>query len=691
VNKPKVVPYGSWNSPITSDLIVSGTIAFGQIALDGDAIYWIEQRPAEAGRNVLVQRQADGTIRDVTPKPFNARTRVHEYGGGAFLVDRGTIYFSNFADQRLYRQAPGGEPRPITPAVDLRYADGVMDRARHRIITVREDHTVQGEAINTIVALNPDGDEAGGTVLIAGNNFYSNPRVSPDGKRLAWLTWNHPNMPWDGCELWAGEFDARGAVVAPKKIAGGKTESIFQPEWSPDGTLYFVAEPTGWWNLYRWQNDRAEIVVKRDAEFGVPGWVFGASTYAFESAKSIICTYTSPAGSHLARIDTATREMKDIDLPFTSFNQIRAMPGRAVFFGGSPTQFFALVSLDLKTGRIDVLRRASDLKIDEEYLSVPQTIEFPTENQQTAFAFFYPPSNRDFVAPKNEKPPLLVISHGGPTGSTSAVLNLGLQYWTSRGFAVVDVNYGGSTGYGRAYRQRLNGNWGVVDVNDCANAARYLVKQGLVDGKRLAIRGGSAGGYTTLAALAFTNVFHAGASHFGIGDLEIFTGDTHKFESRYCVSLVGPFPERRELYKQRSPINSLHKFNCPLILFQGLEDKIVPPNQAELMFAAVKRKGLPVAYVPFEGEQHGFRQAKNIKRSLDGELYFYGKVFGFELAEPVKPVKIENLSVSSKAQRKVAGSKRKAVGSKRKAVDSKKVTDAKRKTAKSKLPVKKKK
>lgn len=685
----KVAPYGSWKSPITSDLIVSGTIAFGQIVVDGDDIYWIEQRPAEAGRNVIVQCQADGTLRDITPKPFNARSRVHEYGGGAFIVDCGTLYFSNFADQRLYRQTPGNAPQPITPAVDLRYADGVMDHARHRIIAVREDHTGQGEAVNTIVALNPDGDETGGTVLVSGNNFYSNPRLSPDGKRLAWLTWNHPNMPWDGCELWVGEFDGAGAVTAPQKIAGGMAESIFQPVWSPDGTLYFVSDKTNWWNLYRWQKNHSEVVVQRDAEFGMPAWVFGASTYAFESDKTIICTYTSPTGSHLARIDTATRELQDIDLPYTSYNQVRAMPGRAVFIAGSPTQFHAIVALDLKTQHVNVLRHASDVHIDEGYLAIPQSIEFPTEHQQTAFAFFYPPRNRDFVAPPDTKPPLIVLSHGGPTSATSTVLSLGLQYWTSRGFAVVDVNYGGSAGYGRAYRQRLNGNWGVVDVNDCANAARYLVKQGWVDANRLAIRGGSAGGYTTLAALAFTDVFRAGASHFGIGDLEIFTGDTHKFESRYLDSLVGPFPAKRELYKQRSPINALDKFNAPLILFQGLEDKIVPPNQSVLMFEALKRKGIPVAYVPFEGEQHGFRQAKNIKRALDGELYFYSKVFGFELAEPVEPVEIENLTVNKK--RAAVSRPPSAVSRqrKKKPVAKKKLTASKRKVAKSKKAAKK--
>jgi dipeptidyl aminopeptidase/acylaminoacyl peptidase len=638
-----VAPYGSWKSPITSDLIVAGTIGLGQIALDGDDIYWVEMRPAEKGRMVIVRRAPDGAASDITPTPFNARTRVHEYGGGAFAIDRGTIYFSNFADQRLYRQARGAEPQPMTPAVDMRYADSIMDRARNRLIAVREDHTVQGEAVNTIVGINLDSADAGGKTLVSGNNFYSNPRLSPDSARLAWLTWNHPNMPWDGTELWVGEIARDGTILSPQRVAGGIEESIFQPEWSPDGTLYFISDRTGWWNIYRWREQRVEPMCEMAAEFGAPQWVFGASTYAFESVRSIICTYIDNGGSHLARLDTATRRLENIAVPFTSIGQIRAAPGRVVFIGGSPTAHAAIVSLDLTTRRIDTLRRASEITVDAGYLSIPQAIEFPTENGLTAHAFFYAPRNRDFAAPNGEKPPLLVISHGGPTSATSTVMNLGIQYWTSRGIAVVDVNYGGSTGYGRAYRQRLNGNWGVVDVNDCANAARYLVKQGLADGNRLAIRGGSAGGYTTLAALTFTDVFKAGASHFGISDLEIFVKDTHKYESRYCDRLVGPFPERRDIYRQRSPIHFLERLSSPLIMFQGLEDKIVPPNQSEMMFDAVKRKEVPVAYLAFEGEQHGFRQAKNIKRALDAELYFYGKVFGFELAEPVEPVKIENL------------------------------------------------
>jgi dipeptidyl aminopeptidase/acylaminoacyl peptidase len=644
--EPKTAPYGSWKSPITSDLIVSETIGLGQIAFDGADVYWVEMRPAEDGRYVIVRRTPDGRTTDVTPPPFNARTRVHEYGGGAFVVADGqavAVYFSNFADQRLYRQDPGAEPRPITPEVDLRYADGVIVRSRGRMICVREDHTDPGrEAVNSIVGLDLESGD-GGQVLVSGNDFYSSPRLSPDGSRLSWLTWNHPNMPWDGTELWVGELGADGSLGRTEHVAGGESESIFQPEWSPDGVLYFVSDRTGWWNLYRWRDGHVEPLVEMEAEFGLPQWVFGRSTYAFESAGRILCAYTQQGTWHLSSLDTTTGELHPIETPYTQIEELRAAPGRVVFLAGSPTEPPSIVELDLTTRQFEVLRRSSEITIDAGYLSSPQEIEFLTENGLTAHAFFYAPQNRDYVAPSGERPPLLVMIHGGPTGATSSTLDLEIQYWTSRGVAVLDVNYGGSTGYGREYRQRLEGQWGVVDVDDCVNGARYLVERGEVDENRLAIRGGSAGGYTTLSVLTFRDIFKAGASYYGVSDLEALAKDTHKFESRYLDRLVGPYPEQRDIYRERSPIHFTHRLSCPMILFQGLEDKVVPPNQAETMFEAVRAKGLPVAYLPFEGEQHGFRRAENIKRTFDAELYFYSKVFGFELAEPVKPVPIENL------------------------------------------------
>jgi len=643
-------PYGAWKSPITSDLIVSQSIALGGGLFDGDDVYWLEGRPAEAGRNVIVRRAPDGTTSDVNPAPFNARTRVHEYGGGAVLVDGGIVIFSNFADQRLYRITPGSAPEAITPEAPLRYADCVVDAARNRLVCVREDHTeaalaAHGEAVNTIAAIALEGSGAQ-QVLVAGNDFYSTPRLSPDGNTLAWLTWRHPNMPWDGTELWIAAVQPDGTLANAALVAGGEEESIFQPEWSPDGRLYFASDRSGWWNLYRLAQEGAEPLTEMAAEFGAPQWGFGMSTYAFESAERLICTYTKDGVDYLASLDTAHKTLTPLNTPYTSIGSIQAAPEKALFRGASPTHPASLVVLDLATGQQTVLKRANAIEIDPGYLSIPQSIEFPTTGGLTAHGIFYPPQNRDYAAPEGEKPPLLVLSHGGPTGATSSALSLGLQYWTSRGFAVLDVNYGGSTGYGRAYRERLNGQWGIVDVDDCANGARYLAEQGWVDPNRLAIRGGSAGGYTTLCALTFRDVFHAGASHFGVSDLEGLATDTHKFESRYLDRLVGPYPERRDLYIARSPIHHVANLNCPVIFFQGLEDKVVPPSQAETMVAALRAKGIPVAYLPFAGEQHGFRRAENIKRALDAELYFYGRVFGFELAEPVEPVEIENLGLS---------------------------------------------
>lgn len=643
MDKPEIAPYGSWVSPITADLIVSRSVVLGQIELDQENIYWIEGRPQEGGRYVLVQYSSQGQMVDLTPPQFNVRTRVHEYGGGAFVVSEGTIFFSNFDDQRLYRQDPGGEPHPLTPAVDLRYADAAVDRPRSRLICVREDHTGSGEAVNTLVSL--DMEQGGvGQVIVSGNNFYASPRLNPDGTRLCWLTWNHPNMPWDGCELWVADVNADGSLGKSQKVAGGPEESIFQPEWSPDGTLYFVSDRSGWWNLYRRVDGRDEALAPMEAEFGTPHWNFAMYMYAFASARHLICIYTKDGKPHLARLDTQTLELEHLQTGYPDMFRVRADAEKAVFLAADVKTPWSVVRLDLNTKKIDVLRRAREIDFNPEYFSIPQAIEFPTENGLAAHGFYYPPHNPDFGAGTGELPPLVVKSHGGPTGSTSTAFRIDIAFLTSRGLAVLDVDYGGSSGYGREYRERLKGQWGVVDVDDCANGALYLAQQGLVDRERMAITGGSAGGYTTLCALAFKDIFKAGASHFGIGDLEIFVNDTHKFESRYLDSLIGPHPERLDLYKERSPINYTDQLNCAMILFQGMEDKIVPPNQAETMYAAVKAKGLPVAYLPFEGEQHGFRRAENIKRSLEAELYFYGKVFGFQPADKIEPVEIENLS-----------------------------------------------
>ncbi|HXH21491.1 MAG TPA: S9 family peptidase [Dehalococcoidia bacterium] len=638
----EVAPYGSWKSPITADLIVASSISLGSIAVDGEDVYWLEGRPLEGGRQVLVRRTPDGAVSDVTPAPYNVRTRVHEYGGGSYAVHQGVVYFSNFADQRLYRLRPATSPEPLTSAEGMRYADGVVDPARGLLYCVREDHTRSDQdAENTIVAI--DLETGAETVVARGHDFYSTPRLSPDGSRLSWLSWDHPNMPWDGTELWLARLGEDGLPQSPERVAGGPSESIFQPEWSPDGRLYFVSDATGWWNLHRLGDRGAEIVVEREAEFGAPQWVFDARTYAFLPDGRLLCAYAEGGVSRLALLDPEARSLQPIDIALNGFGSVRVAGDRAYFVASSPSLPGAVYELDLRTQALTPLRWSSDLRIDDGYISLPEPLEFPTEGGLTAHALYYAPRNKDYRAPEGEKPPLIVMSHGGPTAAAGAGFSLQKQFWTSRGFAVLDVNYGGSTGYGCEYRRRLEGKWGVVDVDDCTNGARYLASRGLVDPGRMAITGGSAGGYTTLCALAFRDVFKAGASHFGVADLEALARDTHKFESRYLDRLVGPYPERRDLYVERSPVHHVDRLACPVIFFQGLEDKIVPPNQAEAMVEALRRKGIPVAYLAFEGEQHGFRRAENIKRSMEAELYFYGRIFGFRPADEIEPVEIMNL------------------------------------------------
>ena len=645
-----VAPYGSWKSPITADLLASTYVGLDELRIDGKDLYWNELRPANKGRNVIVQRKPDGTLTDITPTGFSARTRVHEYGGGCYLVQNGTVYFSNYTDQRFYRQDPASDPRPLTPLVDMRYADSVFDQKRNRIISIREDHTLKTpQAVNTIVSLDPE-NESEGKILFSGNDFYSTPRLSPDGTKLAWLTWNHPNMPWDGTELWIADVKPDGSLGQAEKIAGGLDESIYQPEWSPDGELYFSSDRTGWWNLHRWHNSEVEPLYPMEAEFGLPQWGFGSHTFVFESQDRIVCAYTKNGLWNLATLDLTEKKLEPIETSISQIDRgnLAVKNGKVFLIGGSATEPSSIVRIDLSSRETEVLHRSREITVGKEYISIPNAIEFPTENGRTAFAFFYPPKNPEYEAPQGEKPPLLVVSHGGPTSASPSTLRYEIQYWTSRGIGVVDVNYGGSTGYGREYRKRLNDQWGIVDVQDCVNATRYLASRGQADAERLGIRGGSAGGYTTLCALAFTNTFKVGASYFGVSDLELLAKDTHKFESRYLDKLVGPYPERRDIYRARSPIDHVDGISSALILFQGLEDKVVPPDQSEKIFEAVKAKGLPVAYIAYDWEQHGFRRAENIKRSYEAELYFYSKIFRFNLSDPIEPVIIENLVSETK-------------------------------------------
>jgi len=638
-----VASFGSWPSPITVDLLLKGTVQLRNqmVRWDGDDLYWSELRPDEAGR-IVVCRRSGGAISDVTPKGFNARTRVHEYGGGHFAVSAGTVWFANYADQRLYRQDRDGAPRPITSAVDVRHADMAVDHRRGRLYAVREDHTTGArEAVNSIVSLDWSRDRDAITIA-SGNDFYSSPKLSPDGNRLAWTTWNHPNMPWDGSELWVGELDLDGRVTSSRQIAGGDSESVLQPEWSPTGELYFVSDRSDWWNLYRARGEGDEPLCPRAAEFGAPQWIFGMRFYAFAGADEIICLYSEPGGTKLGRINLNAATMQEVGLFYSNLSSVQTNGRKVALFAGSPTLAERVLTIDLASSAQEVVKVSNPAHIDAGNLSIPKAIEFPTEGGMTAHAIYYPPKNHEYEAQPGEEPPLMVRCHGGPTGSAGPTYTFEYHYWTSRGFAVVDVNYGGSSGYGRAYRIRLNGNWGVVDVDDCINAARYLVEQGLADGNRVWITGGSAGGFTVLLSLTKRNFYDAGASHFGIGDLELFIKETHKFESHYVDTLVGPYPERADLYRDRSAVHFADNLKCPVILFQGLEDKIVPPSQAEEFVAVCKQKKLPHAYVAFEGEQHGFRQEKNIRRSIEGELYFVSRIFQFAPAGQIEPVKIEN-------------------------------------------------
>lgn len=657
---PTTKPYGAWQSPITPADVAGRSIRFGSIVLDGEDIYWSEMRPNEGGRYVIVRKRVSGEVQDCTPAGFNARTRVHEYGGAAFTVWDGIIYFVNFADQLVYRHAFGETPEPITRP-GFRYADFCIDARHGRLIAVREDHTqiVEGgergldgripEPENTIVALAVENSEAKSPdlVLAAGFDFFSTPRLDPTGNRLVWLAWNHPDMPWTSTELWTGRVDDSGAVVESRRLTGGEGDSIFQPAWSPESQLYFVSDRSGWWNLYSWENGKSATVAPMPAEFGRPQWVFGNATYGFADDSRILCSYTQDGVWSLASLDAETGSLRAYDLGFTEIHSLVVGKERALFIAGGPKQPPVIATLDLDSGDVGILRRSTEIEIDEDFFSEPQAIAFPTVDGKKGYAFFYPPKNAHFVGPEDEKPPLLVFSHGGPTGATDNVYDASIQFWTSRGFALVDVNYGGSTGYGRAYRERLNDKWGIVDLDDCAAAAQYLIDQGRVDGNRLAIRGGSAGGYTTLAMLAFRDLFHVGASYFGVSDLAALAEETHKFESRYLDGLVGAYPARKDLYDARSPIHGIEGLSSPIIFFQGDEDKIVPPNQAEMMVDALDAKGLPVAYLLYEGEQHGFRKAENVIRSLEAELYFYGQILGFDPADEIEPVAIRNFTPRS--------------------------------------------
>lgn len=642
----KIAPFGSWVSPIKADIIASGQTNIRDVEIDGKNIYWIESRPYEEGRRVIVTRNSNGKTKDLIPPPYNARTRVHEYGGGSFAVNDGIVYFSNFKNQQIYLRTKKGKIKPLTAVKNTYYADLIVDKKHKRIICVREDHrNTEDEPINSIVSVSLENSNEI-RILIEDNDFYSSPRLSPDGEKLAFLTWNHPQMPWDGTELWVGEVRSDGTLGEKKKIAGGKKESIFQPEWSPDNVLYFVSDRKNWWNFYRLKNNRVESLPSMEADFGVPAWVFGLSTYDFYSADEIACSYTKNGEWNLSILNVETKDFNKIKTKFTDISLLKVKDNLLIINASSPVEPASLLSLNPRTGKTVTLRRSLNVSIDSDYISVPESISFPS-GKDKAYGFYYPPKNKDYKSKGGELPPLIVMAHGGPTSSASTGLDLKKQFWTSRGFAVLDVNYRGSSGYGREYRDKLKGKWGIADIDDCINGAKYLIREGKVDKNRLIIRGGSAGGYVVLCALTFKNFFQTGASYYGVSDLVKLAKNTHKFEAHYFDSLIGKYPEEIEIYRKRSPINYADKLSAPVIFFQGLEDKIVPPEQSESFVSILEEKGIPVAYIAFEKEQHGFRKTKNIKHSLEAELYFYSQIFGFKLKDKINPIKIKNLGTKN--------------------------------------------
>ena len=637
-----ISPYGSWKSPISSDLITSESVTLDQIQSHNGSVYWLERRPGESGRSVIVSC-SNNAKQDTFPPPFNARSCVHEYGGGVYCVCEHGIFFTNDADQDIYRAEHSKSPERITSTEKLRFADLRFDSRHSRILCVCEDHSNSDtEPLNSLVSINIKTGAI--NTLHNGYDFYSNPRISHDGSKLAWLCWNHPNMPWDGTELWLADIDQQGQLVNSLHVAGSDTISIFQPEWSPDNILYFVSDESGWWNLARLDETGPAAVTDVKSEFGLPQWVFGQTSYAFSDNNTIFCTRITDGIGQLSRLDLTTLELANIEISQNSFTSICANDNTVCFIAASESEFTQVIKLNTASLEAEVIASSCSTTIDDGYISCGQSFCFETRHADKAYAIYYPPANKEYAA-AGELPPLIVLSHGGPTGMADASLDLRKQFWTSRGFAIVDVNYSGSTGYGRGYRSRLQRNWGVRDVEDVCDAANYFADKGIVDKDRLIIKGSSAGGYTVLAALTFHHTFSCGASYYGISDLEALFDDTHKFESRYTDQLVGSYPEHKQIYYNRSPINFPGRLSCPVIFFQGMEDRVVPPSQAERMVSALRDKGIAVSYVSFDNEQHGFRHASTIKTTLDAELYFYSVIFGFKPADTLLKIQIDNMGL----------------------------------------------
>ena len=635
--------YGSWETPITANRVASESTGLSGISVTDQGIFWLESRPSEDGKTVLVRLGSNGDKLDVTPPEFDVRSRVYEYGGAPYIVAGEKVYFTNFGDQRVYELPFGEEPEPITPK-GYRYADFSLDEQRNNIWAVCEDHS-NGSTLpeNYIVSISPTRHERG-DVVVSGEDFYSSPRLSPNGSKVAWISWNHPNMPWDGTRLHEGRLDENGRITDSRVLAGSNRESVVQPKWSPDGDLYFISDRTGWWNIYCWKDGKAVSVTGKEAEFTVPRWQFGISSYDFPSRSELVVSYTQEGRWYLGEVNREGGKINEYRINDTQISSVKAKGNEVWFIGGGPKTPRGIRKYDRAGGSAETFKLSTSLEVSDGFLSVPDKINFKSGDGDKVHGFYYEPRNENYRGPDSEKPPLIVISHGGPTSSTSDDLSPEIQFWTSRGFAVLDVNYRGSTGFGRDYRESLKGNWGVVDVKDCSSGALYLTEEGEVDGGKLIIRGGSAGGYTTLAALTFDDVFDAGASYYGVSDPGRLTEGTHKFESHYLDGLIGPYTENKGLYRKRSPIEHVDQLSCPVIFFQGLEDRVVLPSQAEKMYDTLRERGIATAYLAFEGEQHGFKKEESIKRALESELFFYSRIFGFNLSEKIEPVEIKNLS-----------------------------------------------
>ncbi|HXP66266.1 MAG TPA: S9 family peptidase [Steroidobacteraceae bacterium] len=642
---PTVAPYGSWASPLSAEALAAGGISFGDLRSANGRLYWTENVPARGGAIALFS-YTDGAVAPVTPEDANVRTRVHEYGGAPFIVDGNTVYYSQYSDQRLYALKEGGKAVAVTPD-KYRYADCIAQPAAQKasaaLICVREDHTDPAHVRNTLVRL-PVPIAGAGDVLFAGTDFVSYPRLSHDGKRIAFITWNHPNMPWDGSELHVAELTAKG-LEAAKVIAGGATESVQEPQWDRDGTLYFISDRSGFWNLYAQRADGAHPVWTRAAEFAAPLWQFGQSNYVLLGDGRAVVNFRERGTSRLAVLDLKSGSHRELELPYVDFSHLVRIDAQHIAaVAGSSKAPLSIVTIDTGSAKVTTLRTAGQSPLTADSISVAVPIDFPSAHGRTSHAFYYAPTNPKYRGTPGTLPPVIAFVHGGPTSLSSPSLRSGIQYWTSRGFAVVDVNYGGSSGYGRAYRQELNGQWGVVDVEDTIAAVRFLIDTQRADPDRTAISGGSAGGYTVLVALSTSDVFKAGADHFGVSDMTALARDTHKFESRYLDSLIGPLPAAQAVYDSRSPLNHLDGFKAPVLVLQGAEDPVVPPNQSQRIVEALRARHVPVAYVLYPGEGHGFRNPKNIINSLQAELSFYGQVFGFKPADQLPPLKVEGLA-----------------------------------------------